>query len=262
MSNNRQWSSVVAALLVAVVALVVVLVITSGGVAEAAAPTQVYASSARTVTATGSADVMVTPDRVVITVSVETEDKDLGSAKSQNDKDVRKVLDAAKDHGVKDSNVRTEYLHINPTYGTYPHNEIDGYRVSQTIVMTLEKLSEFEELMADLLESGVDYLYGVDFQTSDLRKYKDQARELAVAAAQEKSEAMAGELGQKLGQPVSVVEEQNTSLSWYSYGWGRSGTSSSNSVVSIQGSSSLEGGTVAPGQITVSARVTVTFEMK
>ena len=72
------------------------------------------------------------------------------------------------------------------------------------------------------------------------------------------------ELDQGLGKPVSIVEEQNAWWSWYGYGWGsRWGGTGSQNVIVESGSSSLEAGaTVAPGQITVNARVTVSFELR
>jgi uncharacterized protein YggE len=104
----------------------------------------------------------------------------------------------------------------------------------------------------------------VEFQTTELRKYRDQARALAIQAAQEKAKALAGELGQELGEPVTITEEQSSWQSWYGFGWGsRWGDNMSQNVVVESGSSTLaEGATVAPGQISVNARVSVTFALK
>jgi uncharacterized protein YggE len=131
-------------------------------------------------------------------------------------------------------------------------------------VVTLSDLGKFEDLLTGVLEAGANYVHGVEFRTAELRKYRDQARALAIQAAQEKAAALAGELHQELGEPVTITEEQNSWRSWYGYGWGSGpGQTPSQNVVVETGSSTLEeGATVAPGQITVNARVSVTFALK
>jgi hypothetical protein len=41
---------------------------------------------------------------------------------------------------------------------------------------------------------------GIQFRTSELREFRDQARALATGAAREKAEAMAAELGMEIGR--------------------------------------------------------------
>ena len=93
---------------------------------------------------------------------------------------------------------------------------IVGYTASQTIAITLKDLSEYEDLLTDLLDAGVEYVHGVNFETSELRKHRDEAREMAVEAAKEKATALADQLGQSLGEPAEIVE--NPQLLWHARG--------------------------------------------
>jgi uncharacterized protein YggE len=233
----------------------------SGGATSVA-----MASEPRVVTATGDAEVRVAPDEVVVTLGVETEDPQLDVAKSHNDDIVRRVLERLQGFGVADDHIQTEYIGIRPTYDylAYGLPRLRGYNVQKTIVVTLADLSKFEDMLSGVLEAGANYVQSVEFRTTELRKYRDQARALAIQAAQEKATALAGELDQELGEPVTITEEQSYWRSWYGYGWGsRWGDSGSQNVVMETGSSTLEeGATIAPGQITVNARVSVTFELK
>jgi uncharacterized protein len=223
-------------------------------------------SEPRIVTATGDAQVRVVPDEVVITLGVGTQDPRLGVAKSLNDDIVRRVVDRLQESGVAADHIQTEYIGISPTYDypSYSLPRLKGYSVQKTIVVTLSDLSKFEDLLAAMLEAGANYVHNVEFRTTELRRYKDQARTLAIQAAREKATALAGELGQGLGEPQTITEEQSSSRSWYGFGWGSSsGQSMSQNVVVESGSSILEeGATIAPGQITVNARVSVTFALK
>ena len=106
-------------------------------------------------------------------------------------------------------------------------------------------------------------VHGIQFRTTELRKHRDEARTLAIRAAQEKAVALAQELGQEVGQPHDIREDQSQWWSWYNTGWGGRAGSMTQNVIQ-EGGSAPAGteGTLAPGQISVTAKVTVSFEMK
>jgi len=156
----------------------------------------------RLITVTGEADVRVVPDEVILTVGVETWDKDLTIAKSQNDDRVKRVLALAKEYAIESKYVQTDQISIEPRYRDgYTQADFIGYFVRKTIVFTLKDISRFEALLSSTLEAGATHVHGIQFRTTELRKHRDQARALALKAAQEKANAMAKELGQKAGKP-------------------------------------------------------------
>lgn len=245
--------------------LIAVLLLSSCG-GSSTSPGTGTISEPRVITVTGDAEVRVIPDEVVITLGVETEDADLGVAKDWNDEIVQQVLELSQDFGIDPSHVQTDYIDIEPRYDytSSGSRRFEGYRVRKTIVVILQDLSQFEDFVSGALERGVNYVHDVEFRTTELRQYRDQARALAIQAAQEKAEALAGELDQSIGEPMLIREEQSGWWSWYGYGWGRRGSSgvAQNVVVEV-GSSSLEtGSAIAPGQITVRAQVAVSFELR
>jgi uncharacterized protein YggE len=219
----------------------------------------------RLVTATGDAEVRVVPDEVVLSLGVETWDMNLDIAKDQNDEIITKLLALTEEFGIPPEHVQTEFVSIEPRYrnGYYEESDFIGFFVRRTVVVTLRDLSRFEDLLAEALGAGVNYVHGIEFRTTELRKHRDQARALAIQAAREKAEAMAGQLGQKLGEPVSINEVQ--SGWWSSYGgwWGRSwgGAMAQNVIQELGGSGPTGDDSLAPGQINVNARVSVSFEL-
>jgi uncharacterized protein len=253
-------------LIVAVVLSMALVACDGGSAGSGAVVGGANAAAPRVVTSTGDAEVRVAPDEVVITLGVQTQNAQLSVAKSSNDEAVRRVLERLQGFGIADDHIQTEYIGINPIYD-YPSSSVPrltGYDVQKTIVVTLSDLSKFEDLLSGVLDAGANYIHNVKFQTTELRKFRDQARALAIKAAQEKATALAAELSQELGEPVTITEEQSSWQSWYGYGWGSGWSSNpSQNVVVESGSSILEAGaTVAPGQITVNARVSVTFALK
>lgn len=247
------------AILVVAVGLVVLLLLSAWTEAQPAA------QETRHITVSGDAEVRVAPDEVILTLGVETWDKNLDTAKRQNDEIVAAVLALATEYQIPPERVQTDYVSIEPRYrnGYYEDRDFIGYFVQKTVVITLRDLSNFEALLADALESGVNYVHGIEFRTTELRQHRDEARALAIHAAQEKAEALAGELDQEIGDPLAIQEIQNGWWSGYNAWWGThwGGGMSQNVIQEAGGAAALADSSLAPGQISVNARVSVTFEL-
>jgi hypothetical protein len=87
-----------------------------------------------------------------------------------------------------------------------------------------------------------------------MRKYRDQARELAVKAAREKAEALARALGQDIGRAQQIEEVPDMNYQF-------SGGMLSNSSYESSAPAKVAGPSMAAGQKTISASVTVQFEL-
>jgi uncharacterized protein len=215
-----------------------------------------------TISVTGNAEVRVVPDEVILILGVETSDMDLMKAKSLNDERVKRLIGLATLFEIKPEHVQTDFISIEPRYqDSYAQANFLGYWVRKTVVITLKDTSKFEDLLTQALQAGANYVHGVEFRTTELRKYRDQARALAIKAAHEKAVDLTKELGRTVGQAISI---QEGSFGWWSsYGswWGsRYGGPQSQNVMQNAGpAASSEGSTIALGQITVSASVSVSF---
>lgn len=217
-------------------------------------------------TVTGDADIKVAPDRVVISVGVESRSPQLAPAKTRNDTAIAAILAVAAKEQVAAADVQTDFIEISPVYQSRDTTEsrenylIDYYRVNKTVAITLRDVTRFERLLTAILSAGANRVYGVEFQTSELRKYRDQARDLAVKAAVEKAQAMAGAAGLKVGKPESISAYNQGGGPAYGRMRGAMSNMSQN-VVSNVGGDSETSGTFAPGRISVSASVTLTFRL-
>lgn len=223
-------------------------------------------SEPRLITVTGDAEVRVAPDEVILTFGVETWDKDLGIAKKQNDERVKKVLALAKQFKIEPRHVQTDHISIEPRYKDgYTRENFIGFFVRKTVVFTLRDISRFEDLLSSALEAGANYVHGVQFRTTKLREYRDQARALAIKAAKEKAKALAKELGQRIGKPQSIHEEHSGWWHWYNSWWGSrwGGRNVAQNVIqNVSGGPVETEKGIALGQISVTARVRVSFELR
>ncbi len=218
------------------------------------------------VSVSGDAQVNVVPDRVTILLGVETRNKNLDEASSQNDSLIRQVLAAARKLEVNASDIQTDFIHVDLAYQNNDSTVVDYYKVTKEIQIVLKDVAKFESLVSAVLHAGANHIYGIDFSTSELRKYRDQARALATKAAIEKANDLAVAAGMKVvGKP--------TSLTTYSYGGGSSyryccgysyGGNMAQNVVQNQagGGNSGTESTVALGKIAVYASVTMSFQMQ
>lgn len=214
---------------------------------------QEYAPRPRLISVTGTSEVNVAPDQVVLSLGVESRDKDLGIAKSQSDARVKKILALAHDAGVEPKDIETSTLQMGATYSEERVPRFLGYEVSQTTTITLRDLSKYESLMIKLLEAGTNRVDGINFGVSETRKLRDQARSRAIRDAKEKAIAMAAELGQTVGKPWDISEENG----WNSYGLAANSSAPMTNRVTAQMSP-----TIAPGQVTIKASVKVSFQLE
>ena len=211
----------------------------------------------------GSADVKVVPDEVFIVLGVETSDPSLNIAKTKNDDSVRKLLALTKQFQLDPKYVQTDFISIEPWERDLRNgNSQKEYRVRKNIAITLKDVAKFEELLSRALESGVNHVHGIQFRTTELRKHRDQAREMAIKAAREKAQLLAVQLGRKVGPAVRVSEYGGGWYSAYNW-WGQNYGSNAMSQVSSQaGEAGPSSGTIALGQITVTATVSVSFGLE
>lgn len=219
----------------------------------------------RTISTSGEADVKVVPDEVTLTLGVETSDKDLETAKNQNDARVKRILAVAKEAGIDPRQMKTDYLSLEPRYDSRNNERIFlGYWVRKSLTITLRDVSKFEDVLSRSLAAGANYVHGVDFRTTELRKHRDRARSMAIKAAQQKAIDLAAELGQKVGKPRSIQEGGSGWYSGYGSWWGShwGNYASQNAVQNAGAMSSSEEGPLALGQISVRASVSVTFELE
>ena len=140
-----------------------------------------------TITVSGEAVVNVKPDKIVIRLGIETWDANITNAKEKNNEILKKTIGMTKELGILDKDVQTDHLSIEPRWkDQYTNEGFIGFFVRNSIVVTVSDIAKVEDLVTKALQAGVNYIHGVDYETTELKKYREQARELALKAAAEK----------------------------------------------------------------------------
>ncbi len=191
-----------------------------------------------TITVTGTSEIRVAPDEVVLSISVESRKKELEKAFEDNDEKIRDVVSLLKLSGVEPASIRTKVIEISPIFSrpvkgrlmvqqqanasANPFGDGDpdqplqlsvpvpiGYLAKRELSVTIKQLDKFEKIYQDLIKTGVNRVGGISFHTSKLREYRDQARLKAVQAAREKAIAMAEQLEAQVAAVDRITEQDS-----------------------------------------------------
>lgn len=207
------------------------------------------AAEGATVTVSGQGSVTVTPDMASIILGVQTTNESSEEAQTENSSAISDVTDALLDAGVSESDIQTTSYDI---YSSYDYSngsaELTGYTVSTILSISSLDTDEVGELIDAAVKAGANVVDGISYEYSDAEGAYDQALETAIERAQDKAEQIAEKAGAKLGNIVSISEEESS--------YGNSDVRTYDAI--SEDSSSLN---VFAGQTSVSASVSVTYEL-
>ncbi|TVZ25237.1 hypothetical protein JM83_0139 [Gillisia sp. Hel_I_86] len=211
---------------------------------------QQFTNNIPAVTVNGEGIVKVTPDEVVIKSRIEHSGENPQEVKTQNDAVVDAVIKYLKSEGVPEKNIQTDYVNLNKNYNY--NDKTYSYVANQAISIKLDDLKNYEKIMSGLLKVGLNRIDGVQFKSSEMDKYMSEARKKAVLNAKSKASEYASSLDQTIGKAISISEVQTSNFPpMYRMNEMKM---SSNSVEEQE--------TLAPGEMEISAKVTVAFELK
>jgi hypothetical protein len=199
----------------------------------------------------GTSEVKVVPDRAVIEIGVEKQDPSASVAKHAEDAAARRILSALRGNGIDDKDIQTTFLSLQPQSYTRKGVRISYFVAAQTMTITVRDLAKLDTLLEALVQAGGNRIDSIGYETSDLRKYRDQARDMAVKAAREKASALAKALGQDIGKAQSIEEVPEPEYSTANASFYNAGLARDKALVP----------SIAVGQKSISASVTVSFEL-
>lgn len=233
------------------------------------------------VTVTGQAEVQVQPDYALFKLAVVNYGEALVPTREKNQATMARWLARAKELGMSPNDLATTPAMTFPSRwqcGTCSEAEQKtGYTARTEATLTLRRISQLSTFANELSADPNVMLMDVEYHTSALRQYRDQARAMAIRAAREKATALATELGQEIGPATSINESSDLGSGFWSWSqWGYSccgyyrsygqygGGGFAQNVMSAAPSSGEPAGdgAIAPGMIPVRASVSVVFALR
>lgn len=210
------------------------------------------------VVASASASRSVAPDQATVELSVRTEGPQAQGVSAENAKRMAKVLDALAKLGLAKDEMATGWYSVQPVYSeprpgdTRFEPRIVGYAVSNSIVVKTQKLDLAGAIIEKGVEAGATGVGGVSFGLADDRTERSRVLAQAVAHAREDAQAAAVAAGMTLGAIRSIDIG----------GAPGSGPGPMPAYARMAAADASVAPPLVPGQVSVSASVVVTFELK
>lgn len=208
----------------------------------------------RTLQVNGSAEMAVPPDRATIRLGIQADAKTASEAQNKASQVMSRIVGALEKAGIQRAKMRTSLLRLEPTYpdpkfsrGPESSNEPNGFRASNTLQVTLQDLTLVANVLDTALEAGANRIDTVSFDLIDDVEVRERALRRAIKNAQQKARAMSDELGMKLGA-VETAQEGGGGIQPLMMSF--AGTAFRAAAAPVQ-----------PGEITVSASVTLTYKL-
>lgn len=162
-----------------------------------------------TITVEGDAERFVAPDTASISFTMTRKSMNLEEARESVDDRVKDFLKQVKADGVDEKDIRTTDYSVNPQYNYLSRERqqvFDGYRVSQTIELTIRDLENVRSILGKIGSLEVDNVSQLSFFVEDDEDILDDIREEAIDDAKDKAKDLARDLGVKLEGIVSFSE--------------------------------------------------------
>lgn len=226
-------------------ALLLVLMLPAFVLAEGAP-----AAENATITVQGAATVSLKADYARVTVGVRTTAKTINAATEKNGTAIRAVIAALKEAGVAEGDIATSNYSVNAEYDySSILQQLTGYSVSNQLTVILRDMDHLGATLDKATQAGANSIYNIEFLSTAAAQAQDEAAVHAVADAMRKADLLAQAAGLKVGA-ILAIQESNAGF----YTVARTYDSAANVKLSSN--------VILPDETTVSASVTMVFELK
>lgn len=153
----------------------------------------------------GTGQVSATPDKAMISVSVEARSKRVQEARDEVNAVIARALGITDGLNIERKYVNTSNSQIRPEYRYHERKRIfEGYYVSRQVIIDLRNLELIGTLTEKLLDAGINNVSPPQLGSSKAVALQRQALKRATADAMANAKAVADTLGVKVGKPLSV----------------------------------------------------------
>jgi uncharacterized protein YggE len=234
-------------------AILLILVVAAVGTVSAASDS---IDNDKVIHSTGTGNVIGTPDRAQVTFSVQTENSDVRTAQAENSQKMNKVIDALISAGIPRDALKTTGYNIYPVYEESTGiltPKVKTYQVTNTLTVTLHDVSRTGEVIDVAVANGINQADSIQFMLSD--EQQQVLRTEAIRKAVDRARADADTVASAMGTTITCVKNADISGGYYpvtiqNYAMDRT---------TMKGAAATP---VQPGDITVSATVTITYVIR
>jgi len=147
-------------------------------------------------------------NKATITLGVQTQHASASEAVSMNAESMTDVIDALKEIGITEDEMKTVSYSVNPVYNRDGWDTVTGYRVVNMIQVEIKDINKVGPVIDTAASSGANRIYGITFGLTDdeIVRLELEAFEAALNHASNKAETIADHLGVTITGVLSVSE--------------------------------------------------------
>ena len=167
------------------------------------------AAEPHTITMTGHGEIKAVPDMAAVTAGVTTNAPSAVAALSANSTRMSAVFAALRKLGVADKDIQTTHFSVSPQYTNGDVNNprrLSGYQVTYEVSVKLNDVAHAGAALDTLVGGGANQMNGINFDIRDPAPLLEKARTEAVSDARTRAETYAKAAGVSLGQVLSISE--------------------------------------------------------
>jgi len=159
----------------------------------------------------GEGKVTAVPDIAKIQLGYSVEKPTVAAAQKDNSDKMNAMIDKLKkDFKIDPKDIQTADYYISPQYDWNNGKQtLRGYSVSQNLNVKVRQMDQISGIIEAAGAIGLNQVGNLTFAIDNPEALKQQARELALAQAKEKAQALAKVVGVKLGKIISFSESSN-----------------------------------------------------
>ncbi len=204
----------------------------------------------RTIEVDGTGETRTSPDTADLDLAIDTQGKTAEEAANRNAALATKVIDALKSKLGDKGKITTGGYSLNPEYDQRPSQKptIIGYNAQNTVTVNTGALDLVGPLIDSAIAAGANRINSLSFTVKNNTKARAEAIAIATRDARAQADALATALNVKLGKVVkatTVSEARPIPI--------RMGRAMAMSA---------EATPIEPGEVTVPATVSLTFEIE
>ena len=203
-----------------------------------------------TITVTGSASVTLKADYARISVGVSSKAATVEQAANENNAAIFAVIEALKEAGVAEEDIATSNysVYAEYDYASFGGQKLTGYNVTNQLTVIIRDMEHIGATLDKATAVGANNIYNIEFLSTKADEAQDEATVYAVQDAMRRAKLLASAAGLNLGGIKSISDATP------SYG-----------IVTRSYASKLDaaaGNSILPDDTSVSASVTIVFELK
>lgn len=203
-----------------------------------------------TITVTGSASVTLKADYARISVGVSSKAATVEQAANENNAAIYAVIEALKEAGVAEEDIATSNysVYAEYDYASFGGQKLTGYNVTNQLTVIIRDMEHIGATLDKATAAGANNIYNIEFLSTKADEAQDEATVYAVQDAMRRAKLLASAAGLNLGGIKSISD-----------------TVASYGIVTRSYASKLDavaGNSILPDDTSVSASVTIVFELK